>query len=496
MSHLQRLSGALALGALLGTGACAEGPAAVPMGDPTLRIVSGAGSADTIDAVLASPLVVEVRDSRGNAIAGAHVIFQAHRADRTPFAYGIQFVVPAPEYLTARTGVDTDANGRASVRLRLGPAAGSAGLTIQVPASNLARDASYTVRPGAPARLVLAPDDTAVFRGRSARLRSAVSDRAGNPLLDSVSFTVLAGPAFVDGAGLVTTSGYGNIEVVGQVGTGIDTVRVAAVPEGALAASTVHSGLVVMNFDGTARRTIASAGSSPAWSPDGETLIYQADDADGTLVVRSVAGNPRPFLVNDTTRGGHYWPRYSMDGRWVYFFTSAPGEPQEIWRAASDGSGLQRVSPRPSEGFEGHPSPSPDGTRLTYFFDVGNVYIRVRHLASGTASGNLAEGHSPTWSPAGDLIAFNEYPARRRGGILLIRPDGTGLRRLTPASSSYNFGVDWSPDGKWIIAGSTYPALIEVETGMVIRLPALEGVNSDGRCRTRTYDLTDVNRAL
>ena len=54
----------------------------------------------------------------------------------------------------------------------------------------------------------------------------------------------------------------------------------------------------------------------------------------------------------------------------------------------------------------------------------------------------------PAWSPHGDLISFtskrdDDYE------IYVIRPDGSGLRRLT-----YTRGNDahseWSPDGEWI----------------------------------------------
>jgi Tol biopolymer transport system component len=52
----------------------------------------------------------------------------------------------------------------------------------------------------------------------------------------------------------------------------------------------------------------------------------------------------------------------------------------------------------------------------------------------------------PLWSPAGDQIAFYTAPtAYLQGGYSLIRPDGSGLRRLVPEG----FWASWSPDGRW-----------------------------------------------
>jgi Tol biopolymer transport system component len=48
----------------------------------------------------------------------------------------------------------------------------------------------------------------------------------------------------------------------------------------------------------------------------------------------------------------------------------------------------------------------------------------------------------PAWSPDGHLIAFAS--SRRGGGIYVLRPDGTVLRRLVAGATT---DVAWSPDG-------------------------------------------------
>ena len=58
----------------------------------------------------------------------------------------------------------------------------------------------------------------------------------------------------------------------------------------------------------------------------------------------------------------------------------------------------------------------------------------------------------PAWSLKGDLIAFTRF-SEDDYDIFTIRPDGTGLRRLTAARGNDAHAV-WSPDGKHILFSS------------------------------------------
>ena len=109
-------------------------------------------------------------------------------------------------------------------------------------------------------------------------------------------------------------------------------------------------------------------------------------------------------------------------------------------------------------GSELYPTFSPDGEQVAFSWngtkqDNWDIYVTlvgssdVRRLTS-----DLAEDARPTWSPDGRQIAF----VRQRGDdstIHLISPLGGAERRVGDFRSAAS--LDWSPDGKWLVAGNS-----------------------------------------
>lgn len=436
-------------------------------GTPGAHITSGDAVDDTIGAILLAPLVVEVRDSLGMAMVGREVVFFTAPGSasypREPMTIGL---VPAGGFGLVQRVV-TDAEGRAAARVRMATQAGPAAITVRLDGTAYADTAHYVVRPGAPARVRLAPRDTVFFAGRQVVLRTSVTDRMGHPIAAPVAYSVAGGGVAVNAVtGVVTSSAFGTSFVVARVGQGVDSVRVSAVPEGALVAAT-PDGIVLMNFDGTGRRVLGP-GTHPAWAPSGDAVVYTG--STGRLVTQGLSGAPAQLASG--VFGA--WPQYTRDGTWIYYQDNGP------MRARADGGRFEGFGPGSGSG---HPSPSPDGSKVVHYQEYGlGAHIRIFDLVTKQHSPVLAEGHAPTWSPTGDLIAFNEVRpelanALRLGGLMVIRPDGTGLRRIAPTEGYYYFSPRWSPDGRWVIAsGRSAVHLVHVETGMIIPLPFFDYV--------------------
>src|SRR5207302_9941658 len=133
-------------------------------------------------------------------------------------------------------------------------------------------------------------------------------------------------------------------------------------------------------------------------------------------------------------------------GRRIAFATTrADPTGNDVWLMGSDGN-----NPHPllhQTGIDEYPTWSPDGSRLTFGCTLGKVLpsqvgdFEVCVInADGTDLRRItdAPGISAAagWSPDGSLIAFGSNrdsdpgSVTPCGGIFVVRPDGTGLRRL------------------------------------------------------------------
>jgi TolB protein len=168
--------------------------------------------------------------------------------------------------------------------------------------------------------------------------------------------------------------------------------------------------------------------SQPAWSPDGRRLAV-ATDIDvrppqppkrfGIAIIDLAKGTERSVVENPYSTGQNLFPRWSPDGRRLVFWRDrerAGGFETAVFVINVNGSGLRRLTPW------------------------------------GLLAGD------PDWSPDGNRILFTTHPLFEfsdagQSELHTIRPDGTGLRRLT------NYGPNgpratqsrWTPDGKAIL---------------------------------------------
>jgi hypothetical protein len=215
--------------ALLLVAACSDG-GTTPQGPPSLLVVSGAGTVDSIQAVI-PPLVIEVRDGRGRPVSGAAVEFAAQMVPGT-FVPAVYIHTTTGQYGPVASG-HTDAGGRATLNLAMGGTPGATYVRFAVLSLGLRDSARYEVRPGAAARVTVTPRDTTVTVGATYTVRVAARDRQGNVTSATPSFAARSPVVSVTGA-TVKAEAVGRTYVVTQSEVYRDSVAVSVVPAGTL----------------------------------------------------------------------------------------------------------------------------------------------------------------------------------------------------------------------------------------------------------------------
>ena len=215
-----------------------------------------------------------------------------------------------------------------------------------------------------------------------------------------------------------------------------------------------HPEIHVMDADGGSQRAATrnkSINSFPAWSPDGNAIVYMSYLFNRSphlfRLVRGGSEKPGRMLQGlDATRAV-YRAVYAPNGARLAVVISVDGAP-EIFTADADGQNLRRLTNH--KAIDVSPTWSPDGSRIAFVSDrTGAPQIYVMN-ADGSGQRRLSfEGSyntAPAWSPDGRLIAY-ETRVAGQFDIWLLDPDSGASKPLVtnPRTDEH---PSWAPDSR------------------------------------------------
>ncbi|KAL6525870.1 hypothetical protein OROMI_030265 [Orobanche minor] len=221
-------------------------------------------------------------------------------------------------------------------------------------------------------------------------------------------------------------------------------------------------------------------GSFPAFSPSGDLIAFNHDfDLNSGLKILKLDGSKRWTLFENRTT---FYSSWSPTDNNVIFTSIGPifqsvSATVQIARVTFDPKHLSdncnkvpvdiKILTKEDMGNNAFPSCAPDGKSIVFRSGrSGHKNLYIVDALNGEIEGEiyqLTEGPwidtMPSWSPDGKLIAFSSNRHNPDNvavfGIYLVRPDGTGVRRVRVAGSEEGRErlnhVCFSADGEWLL---------------------------------------------
>ncbi|HVJ25453.1 MAG TPA: Tol-Pal system beta propeller repeat protein TolB [Burkholderiales bacterium] len=194
------------------------------------------------------------------------------------------------------------------------------------------------------------------------------------------------------------------------------------------------------------RQVVASfkgSNSAPAWSPDGKTIavVLSVEGGSQIYLINADGSGPRRRISNSQSIDTE--PRYSNDGKFLYFTSDRGGSPQ-IYRMGATGGEAQRVTFRGS--YNVTPRPSPDGRVLAYVTrDGGKFQVALMDLANQQVQviTDSDRDESPSFAPNGRMILLATVIGGR-GVLSAVSADGRIKQRLPYAGGDVR-EPSWGP---------------------------------------------------
>jgi Tol biopolymer transport system component len=191
---------------------------------------------------------------------------------------------------------------------------------------------------------------------------------------------------------------------------------------------------------------------APPFGPAANGLVAYTFDMD--IYGRNLATGEQHLLVGGD--GIDVAPLFSPDGSKLGWLRLDPvtfgysNEKATIYVADADGSSPRAVfGPERIEDAAWSPSGDEIAVRVAGFFD-----ITIVEVGDGTSRplglGLRIDGFLKWRPPDGQELVFRASPNR---GFYAVRPDGSGLRRITPEGETVplNGPIDLSPDGRFLV---------------------------------------------
>jgi Tol biopolymer transport system component len=235
---------------------------------------------------------------------------------------------------------------------------------------------------------------------------------------------------------------------------------------------------VDMSVGSTSVRGIAAASASAvgslAFRARGDRTQLAWVDREGN-VVRKIAGTEQLAEMREDLR-------LSPNGRTVAVARTANGN-RDVWLVDIESGTARRFTSH--EGWEGHPTWSPDGKRLVFSgLKKGLLDLYQRSTSGAEPEERLlenSEGKAPQdWSPDGRYLLFQTSNPRTSDDLWVLPLDGRSSPARVIGTDALECCGRFSPDGRFIVYQSWETGRSEIYAQPFMREGPKQRISTDG----------------
>ena len=186
----------------------------------------------------------------------------------------------------------------------------------------------------------------------------------------------------------------------------------------------------------------------PTFSPDGKSIaVFLGEQGRyGDYWIMPATGGAPRRLTTDLEEGGA--PAWSPDGQFLVFPSARAGS-LNLWRVPIAGGVPEALTTGPGDDLD--PVVSPDG-RTLLFANVKRTWTVVVHDVKSGARRTLLEKRTPlvypAYSPDGRRIALMGRNSRGDTHLFVMNADGSNLMPVTDGAGELNIMPRWGSDGE------------------------------------------------